>query len=633
MSSKIKVEKKGKGGAGKFFLGLFLGIILGLGAVFGVGFFAYKKVSASFIRKKFGVDIDLGSDKLNNMVIEDILSNAMDVLKNTDTYSLNDLEVNFGISIGNDISGIDITDLKSVGLKNIEQAAKDKFNNISAKELEGAITFDEDVNKILNKKSTYYYNATDGKLYEDAEYKTKADFNYTIESGKVKIKHFEDIFTITAGKAELTLKYLPLTKAIGRYVSNLGETLTIAELKSDFNVKLPSYFENIDQNTKINELESAIDDLYIYELMGYKKSGTKYYEDKNKNNVLDEGEELTSIMSTVCAKKVSELDSLEASVKDMAIADVLDYTFDNGKYYSDSEKQTQVTGIMAKVAKFKVNELNTEIDKLTIADIMDYTVTGEGEGQVVTDKDGKVVTGVMKKLATTTVGNMGNIKSTIDAMTIADVLDYKKSGDTYYKDNNNNDILDSGEELKGVMKVLAEDGTTVSGLTNKVQSLKIYEVLGYKYDGTEYYIDDNNNGQNDSATEDKEKVSKLMQTIANKTIDELGGTVEGLTVADVFELTPGKGVLSLIPSDTEIEKIPEELEAAIKSKGIGELIGSGVITLSDTTQTSYNLIAEKWYNAGSGYVQVKTLTVSQLLTVSITGLSAPGVLEDSNPNA
>ncbi|MBR1987862.1 MAG: hypothetical protein IKA36_02360, partial [Clostridia bacterium] len=488
MSSKIKVERKGKGGTGKFFLGLFLGIILGLGAVFGVGFFAYKKLSVTFLRKKFGIDIDLGNDKLNDMVIEDWVSNAVDLMSDVDNLSLNDLEVKFGISLGNDVSGIDISDLKDVGLKKFEDAVKDKFNNISAKELEGAIEFDEDVNKILNKNSTYYYNDTDNKLYEEAEYTTKADFDYTIDSGKVKIKHFEDLFTINAGKVELTLKYLPLTKALGRYTSNLGETITLGELESDFNVDLPSYFDNVDRSTKINELESAIDDLYVYELMGYKKSGTKYFDDKNNNNMVDAGEELGSMMTTVCEKKVSELDTVESSIKDMPIADVLGYTLYEGKYYTDSTKQTQVTGIKAKIAEFKVNELDSEIDKLTIADIMDYTVTGEGDAQVVTDKDGKVVTGVMKKLAPTTVENMGDIKSTIDSMAIAEVLDYKKSGDTYYKDDNDNSILDSGEELKGVMKVLAEEGTTVSGLTSKVQTLKIYQVLGYKHDGTEYYV-------------------------------------------------------------------------------------------------------------------------------------------------
>ena len=513
------------------------------------------------------------------MVIEDWVSNAVDLMSDVDNLSLNDLEVKFGISLGNDVSGIDISDLKDVGLKKFEDAVKDKFNNISAKELEGAIEFDEDVNKILNKNSTYYYNDTDNKLYEEAEYTTKADFDYTIDSGKVKIKHFEDLFTINAGKVELTLKYLPLTKALGRYTSNLGETITLGELESDFNVDLPSYFDNVDRSTKINELESAIDDLYVYELMGYKKSGTKYFDDKNNNNMVDAGEELGSMMTTVCEKKVSELDTVESSIKDMPIADVLGYTLYEGKYYTDSTKQTQVTGIKAKIAEFKVNELDSEIDKLTIADIMDYTVTGEGDAQVVTDKDGKVVTGVMKKLAPTTVENMGDIKSTIDSMAIAEVLDYKKSGDTYYKDDNDNSILDSGEELKGVMKVLAEEGTTVSGLTSKVQTLKIYQVLGYKHDGTEYYVDSNNNNINDSETIKAEEVSKLMQTIAGKTVDEIGSTVENLVVTDVFDVG-NTGIMSLLddPDNTKITELPDKIKTAVQDSDLDKLKQAGLVS-------------------------------------------------------
>lgn len=585
MAKAIKVYKKGKKHHWKFFLGLFLGIILGIGAVFGVGFFAYKKLSVNFLRKKFGVDVDLGSEKLNGMVVEDIFLSAMDILNNSDTYTLNDFETNFGLSLGDEISGIDITDIKAVGLTKIEDAVKDKFNNISAKELEGVITFDDDMNKIFNKSATYYYkDADDGKLYKEAEFTTKADFEYTIESGKVKIKHFEDLFTIEDGKVQLTLKYLPLTQAIGQYTSNLGDNLTLAELDSDFGVKLPSpYFDNVDKNTKLNDLGTAVDNLYVYELLGYKKSGDKYYEDKDKDNTFDENEELTPIMSTVCAKKVSELDALEESVKDMSIAEVLGYTLFEGKYYTDSTKSTQVTGIMSKVAGFKVNELNTEIDKLTIADIMDYTVTGEGSAQVVTDKDGKVVTGVMKKLATTTVGNMGNIKSTIDTMTIAEVLDYKKSGDTYYNDNNNNDVLDSGEELKGVMKVLAEEGTTVSGLTAKVQSLQIYQVLGYKHDGTEYYIDTNNNNINDSETIKEEKVSKLMQTISGKTVDELGSTIDELVLTDVFDVGDS-GILTLIdkPDETRITDLPSKLQSAVQGKDLDDLAKAGIVTASAT---------------------------------------------------
>lgn len=269
------VQIKRKSGAGAFFGGTFLGFILGIAALVGLCAFAYFKVSVNWINKNFKTDINLGSEELNNKTLSNIVSAATGLIKNIDNYSFNTLKSDFGIEINDKVAGIDISDLKSVPLKDLSEAVKNKFANISAKELEDVFT-SEGLDKIMDKTITYYFDGE--KLYKNfngTTYSNEVDFDYEIVGGSLKIKNF-NLIDINSGKAEVTLKYLPITTAVADFTANLGDNITLEELDRDYGVRLPSYIYNATNKTKtVNQVEEIINSVKLSEVLNLTYDSTK----------------------------------------------------------------------------------------------------------------------------------------------------------------------------------------------------------------------------------------------------------------------------------------------------------------------------------------------------------------------
>ena len=123
-----KIERKKRGfGFGSFFFGTFIGFLLCILTIVGLALFIYNNVSAQWLKNSFNVEIDLGSEELNDKTLKDIVVSATGLLNNTDTYTLNNLESDFGVEIGDKLMGLDITDLKAVPIKDIADEAQNKF--------------------------------------------------------------------------------------------------------------------------------------------------------------------------------------------------------------------------------------------------------------------------------------------------------------------------------------------------------------------------------------------------------------------------------------------------------------------------------------------------------------------------
>jgi len=296
------------------------------------------------------------------------------------------------------------------GLNDIES----KFSSLSAADLEETMDLSS-MDKILNKKHTYYVSGD--KLYNEEAHETEVEFEYSVSGWNVKVEG--QTFIVTDGKVDITLRYLPLATAISNFTSNLGDNLTLKELKDDYGVVLPDYILKGNDNKTINEIDSIIDNLYV-------------------------------------------------------------------------------------------------------ADILGYTIEGEGDNRKVYNGDDEVK-GVMAIVAKEQIGSLSNIKQTIDDTKISDILNLniKQDEDTkyYYDDQDNDGVMDDGEKVANVMKVVSE--TTVGGLA---------------------------------------------------------GLINGLKLSDIFSNEErSEGILSLITSDPTIEQIPTEIEKAVKNTSLGELIEKGVI--------------------------------------------------------
>lgn len=446
-----EITRKTKSGSiGSFFFGTFIGLLLGIGAIVGIVAFVYFRVSVNWINDKFNTEIDTGYEDINNLTLNTLVTHAIDLSRNIDTYTLNDLEADFGISISNEIAGINIVDLKDVPLPEMMDAVKNKLSNISAEELKNVIDL-SDMDDILNKTNTYYYNLSDGLLYEEVEYVNAVDFDYTVDIANSRVLIKDNEFVLSDNQTEVALRYIPLTKAVASFTSDLDSNITIGELRDDYNITLPSFFDNIDDNTPIGELEQEINNMYIADFLDYTIQGDTVYDSSSQ--------EVTGIMATVAKTTIGELENLENTINSMTIAEVLGYTYNDLEDAYYDEDGTKIDGVMNAIAGFTVSGLGDGIDSLTVADL--FTSEDLSSGALSLIDPNTTISNISSALSTALE------ESTIDELISAGVIDaptnyYSSSGGTTDDGTGiNNKYIDVGTEetpnYKQVKNLLLED--------------------------------------------------------------------------------------------------------------------------------------------------------------------------------
>lgn len=616
MSKKIgTIQRKSRGTSAKsFFFGSFVGFILCLALLAGAGCFAYFKVSPYWLNKTFKTDIDLGNDEINKKTLRDYVNGAIGLAQNIDTYTLADLKEDFGIEIKNEMFGLDITELKSVGISELPDAIKEKFSSISADELRNVISLD-DMSKILNKKNTYYYNSVDNKLYKNFDgtnYTNEVTFKYAVSSDKTKIttKNHETTITLNSkygklNQVNIELWYLPLTVAIADFSSSIGSNTTLKELKDDYGVDLPAYItkeENL--NKTINELTTIVNNLYIADILEYtldKTNDTTLNQtDLSKWIVKDKsGNVVNGAIKEIAKLKIGEIsNNTQSTINGLYIADVLEYTIDksydttvdksdSSKWIIKDKNGKQVTGVLAKIADLQIGNMTTgiqnKIDTMTIAEVLSYTkATTPSEFYFIdANKNGmydngeEKISGVMATLADATINN---VSDKIPEVKIKDVLSYTydKTGKFYFEDVNSNGEYDAGDiKTTGIMANLVD--LKVSEIANKVAELKIGDALGFYYDETDqkFYQDSS-----------KTEITGMLSVFVDLTIQDLNEAtlktqVNKLSISDVFENT-SSGILSLIPAETKINGIATALESVIANTNLYTLQLKGVINAEKT---------------------------------------------------
>lgn len=277
-----KIERKSRSQTGSFLFGTFIGILLGIGAIFGIVAFAYFKVSPNWINKTFKTDISLGNEDLDGLTLNKLVNHAIGLAQNIDNYTLNDLKDDFGIDVGNEIIGIDITDLKDVALPDLMDAVQDKLGNISAYELRNVFEFGDLEDILTTKTATYYFDSSDkdedgnpdNKLYKDELHNTEVGFKYSYNSIDSMIVVQDIYFEVeTNNEVYITLEYLPLTDALGSYMTNIGDNTTIGELKG-LGVTLPAFLDQDKYlDRKVNDLGAIIEEMTIADFFGTASTG------------------------------------------------------------------------------------------------------------------------------------------------------------------------------------------------------------------------------------------------------------------------------------------------------------------------------------------------------------------------
>ncbi|MFQ6723755.1 MAG: hypothetical protein ACLRFE_00280 [Clostridia bacterium] len=376
---------------------------------------------------------------------------------------------------------------------------------------------------------------------------------------------------------------------------------------------------------KIKELtgQSAIDELYVYEIMGYTREG-----EEGSYTYLEGKKQVSGIMATLAGKTIGQLDD-SGVFDDVTVADAMGYykNPDDGKYYKKYDTETgvysePVTGIYVHIADAEVSKLSERIKALQVGQVLDI------------EKDS--APGVIKALYTTPIDELGKTE-TINNIYIYQVMDYTPIGNGRYTYKEGNDT----KQVTGAMKVLA--GKTIGQLSNPntIGDLKVYEVLGY-YKNTS----DNKYYKTFDGTNYSDEVTGPIKALIDKSISELNDETYGINsikLGDLLDVSDSdKGVLNAL-KDTKLG----ELKGAIKDLQICQVMGyyknpdDGKYYKKYDTETKVysepitgimSALAETNVNEVGG--KIETLRAGEIFSkdeVAILKLFSDEELNDTNP--
>ncbi len=374
--SNQEVRPKRKNAVGMFFFGQFMGFLITIALIVGICAFAYFKVSPKWLNDTFHVGVDLGSEDANKLTLSVVIPKAVGIVSNLDTYSMDDLKSDFGIDLATKISdsiGLDISDLSNVGLTNLPTALQEKFEKISINELGGIIDL-SGMSSVLDNDITYYvsgetlYRDYDGSAFSNPIDKT-SDFEYTISSTATTqtIKIGKTSKTIDISDTEVSFKMgdVPIAEMFNKLSNTLSGDSTLGELES-FGFTLPSSFDDIDRDTKLNQLESAIQDMYVASFLNLDyDTTTGVVTDPNNGNSVVSG-----VLKIVATKKVSEMNDIANTLKTTQIAEILGYTVE-GESGSEIVKdgETEVTGLTRLLALKTLTTINDITNEIKLSDL------------------------------------------------------------------------------------------------------------------------------------------------------------------------------------------------------------------------------------------------------------------------
>ena len=295
-------------------------------------------------------------------------------------------------------------------LKDIES----KFGDLTGADLEGTMDLSS-LNNILNKTNTYYID--NQTLYSDSICQTEVTFEYEILSKHIKVDGKSFAINTENGTVEVTLKHLPLATAISSYTNNLGSRLTLEELKDEYGVNLPSYIYNGNESATIDQIETIINNLYVADVLGYTIDNS----DLNNIIVWNGSNKVTGIMAIIAQKKVNGLGDVQSTIQNQTIATLLDYVVtvdntdpDNPITTVTDNKGNPVTGLLEKIAPFKITNVDDAINSLTLSDVFDSAT---------------LTSGVFKLLDPATVGSLkvtniaNDLKDAIDESSLGELQD------------------------------------------------------------------------------------------------------------------------------------------------------------------------------------------------------------------
>ena len=308
---KEKKQKK-KGGAGKFFLGWFLGTIINVLVIAGAGFWAYKNVTLSGLEKTFGFKVEALSEDAKHLTLENMIGSVMNIAANFDSMTI--IEITDGLGVNLD----DVMTVEGTGENKVY-----KFKGI-------------DVTAVVTSKVGDASSNVQGVI------------------DKLSLGGIEEAFEISLPDFEFlnALKDTPL-KDLGTETDGIFDSYTLNKLSTEFGVN----FTNVDMlsgllDTPFSDLPSEINNLYVRDVID--TTGA------------------TGVLKAIEDIKISELGT---EIEDLAIEDLFDEATINNNSVLKALKTAKINNLSSAINNLKVNDLYPSSTNKIINAIGGYAVT------------------------------------------------------------------------------------------------------------------------------------------------------------------------------------------------------------------------------------------------------------------
>jgi len=422
-------SKHGFKGFGIFILGWFIGFICTILILAGLGYWAYTSISVRKIEKWTKTDIT-SNKGVEDLTIKKVVGIVQGINNSgSGAYTIAKLEEDFNITLideDNAPFGIDMSIIKNSPIGEFKKAIDDTidtvtFNNVmSFMEVEGDLGL---LNTVLDTEIKYYIK--NGKLYTSSDYSTEVDFtNYTITETEVEFSNGTHTIKIECEHNVITpmLRHIPLNSAMENMESAtqdlkiyevLGytqeETAVAGEyIYKDNGVEVTGIMASL-AGYSVGELSDSetFDGLYVYEVMGYYENAGKFYKTYSGGEYLDEAEGVLKHLMP------STLGDLTTTINGLSLGQALDIEYASAK------------GVVKTFYNTPITDLASKIENIKIYEAMGYYYN-EADEKYYTTFDGTnytnevVLTGIMKAIIDTKVDNLG---TTIENLKAVDIFD------------------------------------------------------------------------------------------------------------------------------------------------------------------------------------------------------------------
>lgn len=334
-------------------------------------------------------------------------------------------------------------------------------------------------------------------------------------------------------------------------------------------------------DSEVGNLTEDIDNLMIGEIAGYTEVGTNSDGSKIWQN--DEGKSPSGIIGALAdltVKEMTDEDALSDKIQTVQVGILLGYELkEDGKWYDGNE---EVKGVTGAIAGFTVEGLDAGINSLKIGKLLGYTETADGW----LDESGNKVTGIMASVSGFTVDSLA---SDIETLQIGEIMGYyyNEADDNWYHKKDGNTYTD---KVTGIMGAIS--GFTSGNLEGGINGISFGEVVGYelKEDG-KWYSQENGaeatgiiKALADLTIEDLKNESILAEKLQKVDIGDIMGYTQkdGKWYTDSTCTTEVTGIMGVIAGTKS-----GNIETKIKDTELGELL-------------SYQKVGGEWAKDDSG---------------------------------